>query len=93
MAGSLSIEQALRRLEAALDQLEAVVERRREAAATVSDHEDEVHRLVADRSRLAQELDAAEDRAARLAEANAAASRGIVEAMESIRDVLARNGI
>jgi hypothetical protein len=93
MAGSLSIEQALRRLEAALDQLENAVERRREDAAAITDFESEVQRLGTDRSRLAQALDASEERAARLAEANAEASRGLVRAMEQIRDVLARNGI
>jgi hypothetical protein len=93
MAGSLSIEQALRRLETALDQLEGVVERRREDADAITDFENEVHRLGTDRSRLAQALDASEERAAQLAEANAEASRGLVQAMEQIRDVLARNGI
>jgi hypothetical protein len=45
-----------------------------------------------DRSRLAQTLDAAEERSGRLEDANREVSRRLVAAMESIRDVLARNG-
>jgi chromosome segregation ATPase len=91
MPESLSIEQALKRLESALDRLEIVVERRAEKAGTISGFESELQRLGADRSRLAQSLDAAEERAARLAETNAEVSRGLVEAMETIRDVLSRH--
>jgi hypothetical protein len=92
MPGSLSIEEALRRLSSALELLDGAIDRRLETAASVSGLEGELHRLVTDRSRLAQSLDAAEARSARLEEANRSASRGIVTAMESIRDVLARNG-
>jgi hypothetical protein len=51
-----------------------------------------MQRLGTDRSRLAQSLDAAEARSARLEEANREVSRRLVAAMESIREVLARNG-
>ena len=54
--------------------------------------ESEVHRLGTDRSRLAQSLDSAEARSARLEDANREVSRRLVTAMESIRDVLQRNG-
>lgn len=91
MPGSLSIEQALQRLESALELIEDVMEHRAEKLATVSGFESELQRLGADRSRLAQALDSAEERAARLAETNAEVSRGLVEAMETIRDVLARH--
>lgn len=92
MTSSLSIEEALRRLRAALGLLESAVDRRLENAQSVSGLESELHRLGTDRSRLAQSLDAAEARAAQLEAANSEASRGLVQAMESIRDVLARNG-
>ncbi len=91
MAGSLSIDEALRRLKSALELLESAVDRRLENSQSVSGLEGELHRLGTDRSRLAQSLDAAEARAADLAAANAEVSRGLVNAMESIRDVLARH--
>lgn len=92
MPESLSIDEALRRLEAALASVEDALDRRLEKAASVSGLEGELHRLGTDRSRLAQSLDAAEARSARLEDANSQVSRGLVAAMESIRDVLARNG-
>ena len=92
MAESLSIEEALRRLEAALARIEDSLDRKVEAAAAVSGLEGELHRLGTDRSRLAQALDSAEAKAARLEDANVEVSRGLVAAMETIRDVLARHG-
>jgi chromosome segregation ATPase len=92
MPESLSIDEALLRVEAALELLESALDRRLEKAAAVSGLEGELHRLGTDRSRLAQSLDAAEARAARLEDANVQASRGLVAVMESIRDVLARHG-
>ena len=90
MAGSSSIDEALRRLAAALDLLDEAIERRLEGARAVSSLEGELHRLGTDRSRLAQSLDAAEARSARLEEANREVSRRLVAAMETIREVLAR---
>ena len=92
MPESLSIDEGLRRLEAALALVEDALDRRAEGAAALSGLQGELHRLGTDRSRLAQSLDAAEARAARLDDANAQASRGLVAAMESIREVLARHG-
>jgi hypothetical protein len=92
MQDSLSTDEALQHLAAAIALLEEALERRLDRTAAVSDLEGELHRLGADRSRLAQSLDAAEARSARLADVNAEVSRGLVEAMESIRDVLARQG-
>ena len=81
---------ALDDLDAALDELreavEGAAERRSEAAAG----REEVQRLNADRASLAGELDTAEDRARRLADANAEVSRRIVSAMETVRAVLDR---
>jgi chromosome segregation ATPase len=83
---------ALGRLNAALDLLEGAIERRSEWGREVTGLESELHRLGTDRSRLAQSLDAAEARSARLEEANREVSRRLVAAMESIREVLARHG-
>ena len=86
----MSLAAALDSLSKALDGLEegleAAVERR---DAHVSGRA-EVHRLNADRAALADKLDTAEDRARRLAEANAEVSRRIVSAMETVRTVLDR---
>ena len=92
MTGSLSIDEALRRLSSALELLESAVDRRLENSQSVSGLEGELHRLGTDRSRLAQSLDAAEARSAHLEAASAEVSKGLVTAMESIRDVLVRNG-
>jgi len=92
MSGSPPIDVALRRMQSALDLLEGAVERRLEGAREVTDLEGELHRLGSDRSRLAQSLDAAEARSARIEDANREVSRRLVAAMESIREVLARHG-
>jgi hypothetical protein len=85
-------EAALRRLSAALDALDRAVEARLEEDRRRGDLETELHRLGGDRSRLAQSLDAAAARAARLEEANREVSRRLVGAMETIRGVLERAG-
>jgi hypothetical protein len=91
MLGPATLEDALHRLNAALELLDGAVERRLEGAREVSILEGEVHQLGTDRSRLAQSLDAAAARAARLEEANRDVSRRLVTAMEAIREVLARH--
>jgi chromosome segregation ATPase len=87
---AVSANAALKRLESALDFLESAVERRLEGTLEVAGLENELHRLGTDRSRLAQSLDAAEARTARLEEANNEVSRRLIAAMESIRSVLDR---
>jgi hypothetical protein len=77
-------------LQSAIDLLEGAIERRLENAREVTGLEGELHRLGTDRSRLAQSLDASEARSARLEEANREVSRRLVQAMESIREVLER---
>jgi len=72
--------------------MEGAAEQRLDHAGRISDMEAEMHRLSTDRSRLAQSLDAAEARSARVEEANRDVSRRLVAAMESIRDLLNRNG-
>ena len=87
-----ALEDALVRLETAIGQVEGAVDQRLEHARRISDMEDEVQRLGADRSNLAQSLDAAQARAGRIEAANQDVSRRLVAAMETIRDVLARSG-
>ena len=59
-----------------------------ESEAELLDAEAEVQRMGADRTRLAESLDSAEERAMRLENTNREVSRRLVEAMESIRTVL-----
>jgi chromosome segregation ATPase len=91
MPGASPVEDALRRLQSAIDLLEGAIERRLENAREVTGLEGELQRLGTDRSRLAQSLDASEARSARLEEANREVSRRLVQAMESIREVLERH--
>ena len=92
MAGASPIADAIQRLSAALDMVEGAVEERLEQSRHAAGLESELHRLGTDRSRLAQSLDGAEARAARLEDANREVSHRLVAAMESIRDVLSRGG-
>lgn len=78
------------RLRKAVDRLGAAVDARLDKEQHAVDAGDEVKRLNADRSRLAQELDQCEHRANRLEEANREVSRRLVTAMETIRAVLDR---
>lgn len=87
-----SVETALDRLARAIDRLEAAVERRLEADASMTGLQAEVQRLGEDRSALAATLDTAEARVARLEDANREVSRRLVSAMESIRSVLETHG-
>lgn len=92
MAGDVQLVTAIRKLEQALSALDDAVEGRAEADRRRSDLEVEIQRLAADRSRLAQALDGAEARAARLEEANREVSRRLVAAMESIRALMDEPG-
>lgn len=87
---AVSTEAALRRLEAALDRLDDAIEARIEGVRRVTDLEEEVHRLGADRSELAQSLDAAEARGARLNDVNRQVSQRLDAAIDTIRSVLGR---
>ncbi|MBW3096317.1 DUF4164 domain-containing protein [Pseudohoeflea coraliihabitans] len=85
-----SVKSALESLRGALDQLENAVDRQVENGHNAEQAEAELTRMLEDRSRLAQELDAAEHRGNRLEEANREVSRRLVTAMETIRAVLDR---
>jgi hypothetical protein len=92
MAGTPTIEHALERLGSAVALLEGAIDGRFEGERLARGVEEELQRLGTDRSRLAQSLDAAEARSARLEEANREVSHRLVAAMEAIREILARNG-
>ncbi|MER2606510.1 MAG: DUF4164 domain-containing protein [Siculibacillus sp.] len=87
-----AVEAALGRLAAAMETLEAAVERRFEADRSTATLEDEIARLGEDRSRLAQDLDGEKARAVLLEDTNREVSRRLVAAMESIRSVLDAHG-
>ncbi|MDF2996049.1 MAG: hypothetical protein K0R27_1686 [Xanthobacteraceae bacterium] len=89
MAETASIEAATRRLYAAVEALEAAVERRLQVERQEAALAAQLHALGADRSRLAAALDGAEARAEKLAGANHEVSRRLGGAMETIRAVLA----
>ena len=92
MAGRSPLDDALEQLETAIGRVENAIDHRLEHAGRVADLESELHRLSTDRSRLAQSLDSSEARSGRIEEANREVSRRLVAAMESIRDILDRNG-
>ncbi len=90
MPGEKTAKSALEEMVKALSRLENAVDGRVEKQRDFDEAEEEVQRLNADRTRLAQELDQSEDRASRLEEANREVSRRLVTAMETIRAVLDR---
>jgi hypothetical protein len=82
-------EQAVRRLEAALQSLEIAVEERLSVSAGADTLADEVQMLSGDRARLAESLDQVQARAARLETTNREVARRLDQAIETIRAVLA----
>ena len=89
MTDHSAIEAATRRLQLALDALDAALERRIEAAAREASLADQIHTLDADRSRLAAELDVAAARAKALETANRDVAKRLDSAIETIRSVIA----
>ncbi|MDQ8726737.1 DUF4164 domain-containing protein [Bradyrhizobium sp. LHD-71] len=83
-----SVEAAIRRLVAALDELEAVVERRQENDRSQDNLAATMQALGADRSRLADELDHSIARSRSLEDANRNIAERIDGAIETIRAVL-----
>ena len=90
MAAEATLKEVIGRLGRAMEALENAVSARAEKDQDYAEAEAEVQRMNADRSRLAQELDASESRADRLEQANKEVSRRLVTAMETIRTVLDR---
>lgn len=89
MSDHTAIEAATRRLQAALDALEAAAERRLEAAARAAALAAQVHALETDRARLASDLDHAAARSKELERTNREVAERIDSAMNAIRGVIA----
>jgi predicted transcriptional regulator len=83
-----SIDAAIRRLTSALNELEAVVERRQENDRGQDSLAARIQALGADRSRLADELDHSLSRSRTLEDANRNIAERIDGAIETIRTVL-----
>lgn len=79
---------ALLSLIEAIDGLDEAVERQLEDKKKFNTVNNEMSDIMLDRSRLAQSLDKAEARTARLEDANKEVSRRLVGAMETIRSML-----
>ena len=84
------LDQAINRLENALKTLENAVVNDNKDSYDTSELEEEIQRMNADRSHLAQALDTSESRAERLEQANKEVSRRLITAMETIRTVVDR---
>jgi hypothetical protein len=85
------LEPSLKRLRAALDLLEAAVERRARQEGARGDAQEELALMQDDRARLAVELDGALDRNRGLLAANIEAARRVERASAAIRTVLDRH--
>jgi Domain of unknown function (DUF4164) len=88
MTDASAIEAATRRLAAALDALEAAVERRREADRSEGALAAQVQALGTDRSRLAADLDTVTARSRRLETTNRDIAQRLDVAIDSIRAVI-----
>jgi hypothetical protein len=89
MTDTVAIDAAAKRLQLALDALEAAAVRREEADRGVDALAAQVQALGADRSRLADELDALAARARALEGSNRDVARRLDSAIATIRSVLA----
>jgi len=85
---AVDIDTATRRLMAALDALEAAVERRREADRDEDELATRIQALGADRSRLADELDSSLVKTRKLERANREIAERLDAAIGTIRSVL-----
>ncbi|WP_336287471.1 MULTISPECIES: DUF4164 domain-containing protein [unclassified Bartonella] len=81
---------ALKQLEKALRTLEITVVNRNTIVDKNNEWEEEIQRMNADRSRLAQALDKAEAHVERLETVNKEVSKRLIKAMETIRIVIDR---
>ena len=83
-----SLERASRRLNAAIDALEAAISRRHEGDRQRDALEAQIQAFGSDRSKLADELDRVRARAGDLESANREVSRRLEHAVDTIRAVL-----
>ncbi|MEM9277114.1 MAG: DUF4164 domain-containing protein [Pseudomonadota bacterium] len=90
MSTDNQLSNAIVRLNGALETLEKAVDVILEREGSLRDTEAEVQRMGADRARLAEAFDQAQERSHQLAHVNSEVSRRLVDAMESIRNVIER---
>jgi len=83
------IEAAIRRLQLALDSLEAAAERKLQTDRRDLALADQVHALDSDRAQLAAELDSATARVRRLETANRDIAQRLDAAIETVRVIIA----
>ena len=83
------LDSAMERFTAALDRLEAGINRQVVRGQAAAHLQEEVTALREDRARLADELDQMKSEARRLNELNERASETLTNAIEGIREVLA----
>ena len=88
MSDTNPLPTAVSRLAKSLESLDKLIDQRIQRETVLVDAEAEVQRIGADRVRLAESLDKAEERNQRLDSVNREVSRRLVDAMESIRAVL-----
>ena len=86
------LEPSLKRLRAALDLLEAAIERRLRQDSAQGDALEELALMQDDRARLAVELDGALDRNRGLLSANNEAAKSLARAGAAVRSVVERLG-
>ncbi len=84
------LSQTLEQLEKALRTLEIAIINRNAVIDKNNEWEEEIQRMNADRSRLAQALDKAEAQVERLEAVNKEVSKRLIKAMETIRVVIDR---
>jgi hypothetical protein len=89
MSEASSLDGAIRRLRGAVDAVEAAVAQCLEQSRTGRDRTVEIALLSDDRARLAQDLDAANGRAATLSNVNREVGRRLDQAIEQILSVVA----
>jgi hypothetical protein len=89
MGEGTGIEAAIKRLQVALDTLEAASERKLESEQREAALTEQVHMLTSDRAQLAAELDGATARARRLETANRDIAQRLDAAIEAVRSVVA----
>lgn len=90
MSDSNPLAPAMDKLNKAVENLGKMVEMRMEREAALGDAEAEVQRMGADRTRLAEALDLAQERSQQLEHVNKEVSRRLVDAMEAIKNVIER---
>ena len=89
MSEGTGIEAAIKRLQVALDTLEAASERKLESEQRDAALTEQVHVLTSDRAQLAAELDSVAARARRLETANRDIAQRLDAAIEAVRSVIA----